>query len=53
MYDLDLIKHLKYLAYEAIVLAVAHEKYKEIKFDNNKQVIFDIKSILEYSDGSL
>jgi len=52
-YGLVLKKDVDYSDYEAIVLAVAHEKYKTLKFDNNKQVVFDIKSILDSSDGRL
>lgn len=39
--------------YQAVVVAVAHDKYKTIELDNSKQVIFDIKSILNTSDGRL
>ncbi len=39
--------------YDAIVLSVAHEKYKELQISNHNQVIFDLKSILKKSDGSL
>jgi len=39
--------------YNAIVLAVAHDKYKNSKFNSSSQVIFDIKSILENYDGRL
>ncbi len=39
--------------YEAVVVAVAHDKYKTLKFNNKKQVVFDIKSILNKSDGRL
>ncbi len=39
--------------YEAVVVAVAHDKYKTLKFHNEKQVVFDIKSILDNSDGRL
>lgn len=39
--------------YQAIILAVAHDKYKQLNFQNNKQVIFDIKSILHNADGRL
>jgi len=39
--------------YEAIVVAVAHDKYKTLKFNNEKQVVFDIKSVLKNSDGRL
>jgi len=39
--------------YDAVVLAVAHDKYKNFKLNGEKQVIFDIKSILQKSDGRL
>lgn len=42
-----------YTQYEAIVLAVAHDRYKTLNFSNRNQVIFDIKSILSYADGNL
>jgi len=39
--------------YSAIILAVAHEKYKGMTLNNEEQVVFDIKSILNSSDGCL
>lgn len=39
--------------YDAIVLAVAHEKYKQFDFNNKHQIIYDIKSILKHADGTL
>jgi len=52
-YDLDLLKSANTDEYEAVVLAVAHDKYKNMNLDNNKQVVYDIKSILDNSDGRL
>ena len=52
-YNLDLIKDTNTDDYEAIVLAVAHDEYKKLKLDNKKQVVYDIKSVLETSDGKL
>jgi UDP-N-acetyl-D-galactosamine dehydrogenase len=52
-YNLDLKNDINYDDYEAVVLAVAHDKFKEIKLDNDSQVVFDIKSILDDSDGRL
>ena len=52
-YNLNLKEQVNYQDYNAVVLAVAHDRYKEIKKDNNTQVLFDIKSILDFSDGSL
>jgi UDP-N-acetyl-D-galactosamine dehydrogenase len=52
-YNLELVNKVIYQDYNAIVLAVSHDQYKNIKIHNDNQVIFDIKSILEYSDGRL
>ena len=50
-YNLALNNNVNYEEYEAVVLAVAHNKFKNIKIDNKEQVIYDIKSILDISDG--
>jgi UDP-N-acetyl-D-galactosamine dehydrogenase len=52
-YNLDLKNDINYDDYDAIVLAVAHDKFKIIKLDNEDQVVYDIKSILDKSDGRL
>jgi UDP-N-acetyl-D-galactosamine dehydrogenase len=52
-YGLGLTNNPDYAEYEAVVLAVAHERYKTLKFNNDNQVIYDIKSILDKSDGKL
>ncbi len=53
-YKLDLVKDVNIDDYEAVVLAVAHDEYKNLNIEpNNKQVIFDIKSMLKKSDGRL
>jgi UDP-N-acetyl-D-galactosamine dehydrogenase len=54
-YNLNLIhsSELNTDDYSAVILAVAHEKYKGITLDNPEQVIFDIKSVLKHSDGCL
>ncbi|WP_321777716.1 nucleotide sugar dehydrogenase [Sulfurimonas sp.] len=52
-YKLKLHNDMDINAYQAVVVAVAHDKYKSLKFNNEKQVVFDIKSILENSDGRL
>jgi len=52
-YNLTLKNNINYDSYETIVLAVAHDNYKKLKFDSDKQVVFDIKSILSKSDGRL
>jgi len=52
-YNLELKEDVNYDDYEAVVLAVAHDEFKNIKLDNDEQVVFDIKSILDVSDGRL
>ena len=55
-YKLDLLssKELNLNAYDSIVLAVAHDEYKKLDLkSNDKKVVFDIKSILDDSDGRL
>ena len=55
-YDLELIQNseLNIQNYDSIVLAVAHDEFKELNLEaNENQVVFDIKSILEKSDGRL
>ena len=52
-YNIKLIKEAKEDDYEAVVLAVAHNDYKNLEFKNKEQVVFDIKSILKDSDGRL
>lgn len=52
-YNLKLIKELNIVKYEAIVLAVAHNEFKQLKLKTNTNVVFDIKSILVETDGRL
>jgi len=52
-YNLELKEEVNYENYEAIVLAVSHENYKKLKLSSRNQVVFDIKSILDYADGRL
>ena len=54
-YGLDLMKYSNkdIPTYDAIVLAVAHNSYRDLEFDNDKQIVFDIKSVLSSSDGRL
>ena len=52
-YDLNLKKNPNIDDYEAVVLAVAHSDYKRLQLINPHQVVFDIKSILDHSDGRL
>lgn len=52
-YNLNLDNDVNYDDYEAIVLAVSHDKYKTLEFTNKNQIVYDIKSILKTSDGRL
>jgi len=52
-YGLELNNEIDYDEYKAVVLAVAHDKFKKIIFTKKEQIVFDIKSILEKSDGRL
>ena len=52
-YNLNLIQNPNMDEYNAIILAVAHNDYKTLKFNNSNQVIFDIKSIIDNADGRL
>ena len=52
-YNLSLDNDVNYDDYEAIVMAVSHDKYKNLEFSNKNQVVYDIKSILKNSDGRL
>ncbi|MEA2017432.1 MAG: nucleotide sugar dehydrogenase [Campylobacterota bacterium] len=52
-YNLDLKENPNRDNYEAVVLAVAHDEYKNINIGNDNQVVFDIKSIVDNADGRL
>lgn len=55
-YGYDLIETLDLNGYHAIILAVAHEQFKELKLSaTDQQVLFDIKSIVDKTsvDGRL
>ncbi len=54
-YGIELINNeeLRMENYATVVLAVAHNEFKELNFNSQNQVIFDIKSVLEKSDGRL
>jgi len=53
-YNLDLKSEANTDNYDAVVLAVAHDEYKELNITpSDSQVVFDIKSMLKESDGRL
>ena len=46
-YGIELIEELNLEAYQAIILAVAHEEYKRLKTHTSaEQVIYDLKGVL-------
>jgi len=52
-YGLDLVKDANTDEYDAIVLAVAHDEYRKLNLNNDNQIVFDIKAILDEADGRL
>jgi UDP-N-acetyl-D-galactosamine dehydrogenase len=52
-YGLILQENSNYDDYEAVILAVAHDKYKNLKLNDGNQVVYDIKSVLDKSDRRL
>ncbi|CAA6807706.1 MAG: Unknown protein, partial [uncultured Sulfurovum sp.] len=53
-YNLALNNEVNANDYEAVVLAVAHDDYKDLDFMvDDRHVLFDIKSIVKESDGKL
>ncbi len=52
-YNIELKDDVDFKNYSAIILAVAHEKYKNLHLKSKNQVIFDIKSVLSSSDARL
>ena len=52
-YGIQLIEEPRLDDYQAVVIAVAHDAFKTLRFENDKQVIFDLKSIIDHADGRL
>jgi len=53
-YKLNLVETPNIDSYNAVVLAVAHDEYKNLDLEpSDTKVVFDIKSMLKYSDGRL
>jgi hypothetical protein len=54
-YGIDLKKdeQIDLLSYDAVILAVAHDDYKNLDLKVGNQVIYDIKSVLKRADGKL
>jgi len=50
-YNLPLLENINLNEYEAVILAVAHDKFKELDLSSNdSQVLFDIKSFIDNDD---
>ena len=52
-YNIELVDDIDINSYSAVILAVSHDEYKILEFNNEEQIIFDIKSILDKADGRL
>ncbi|MYM60766.1 nucleotide sugar dehydrogenase [Vibrio sp. OCN044] len=52
-YNINLVDEIKNVKYQAVVMAVAHDEYRDFKPLNDGQITYDIKSFLESSDGRL
>ncbi|QKJ22258.1 nucleotide sugar dehydrogenase [Poseidonibacter lekithochrous] len=53
-YSLNLVDNIDITKYDGIVVAVAHDEFKSLDLSNiNDTVVFDIKSVVDYQDGSL
>jgi UDP-N-acetyl-D-galactosamine dehydrogenase len=58
-YDIDLVKSPEQNAYDAIIVAVAHDEYKKLgasgihAFGRDPHVLFDLKYVLPVEDSDL
>ena len=52
-YHLELKNDFNTQDYNAIVVAVGHDKYKQIRINMNTQIVFDVKSILNEAHARL
>jgi UDP-N-acetyl-D-galactosamine dehydrogenase len=52
-YKINLTDNPDINSYNAIVLAVSHDEYRNLDFTNKEQILFDIKSIVDKADGRL
>lgn len=52
-YGIDLIDDVVIKDYQAVIVAVGHDEYKNLHLSYDNQVVFDIKSILPKADGRL
>ncbi len=52
-YFFDLVENYNLNDYQSVIVAVGHDKYKTLNISNQNNIVFDIKSILDKSDGRL
>lgn len=52
-YNIDLMNNFDIKNYQAIIVAVGHDRYKKLSLCNDKNVVFDVKSILGLADARL
>lgn len=52
-YNINLLDKFDTSNYKSIILAVAHDEFKALNLKTDKNVIYDIKSILNNADGRL
>lgn len=52
-YNINLLDKFDASNYKSIILAVAHDEFKALNLKTDKNVIYDIKSILNNADGRL
>ena len=52
-YGFELTQEIHVEKYDAVVLAVAHNEFKNLNLKNEKNIVFDIKSVLDEVDGRL
>lgn len=52
-YNIRLLEEYSIESYQAVVLAVAHNQYRELVLTESDQVVYDIKSLFRHSDGRL
>lgn len=52
-YGLELLKEYDLAKYQTVILAVAHNEFKGVKFKTDKNVVYDIKAVLADFDQRL
>lgn len=52
-YKIIMLKDYNIINYDAIIISVAHDEYKQVIKMKSNQIIFDVKSLTTTSDGTL